>query len=146
MRKWGTILAITVAAASLAVAKEVSLDELKNRAANARPDERVDLCLQIAEHQVKAADKLYSDGNVEAAQAAIRDVISYTRQAGDAASQSGHHLKNAEIAVRKMTHRLADIKRTLAFENQLPVQTAIEALEKVRTQLLDSMFGKKAKS
>lgn len=45
-----------------------------------------------------------------------------------------------------MTHRLADIKRTLAFENQLPVQTAIEALEKVRTQLLDSMFGKKAKS
>lgn len=145
MRKWGTILAFTVLSASLAVAKEVSLEDLKARAVNAKADERVDLCLQIAEQQVKSADKLYNDGNVEAAQAAIRDVVSYSRQAGDAASRSGHHVKNTEIAMRKMAHRLADIKRTLAFENQAPVQIAIETLEKVRTDLLDSMFGKKAK-
>ena len=139
------ILAITLAAASLAAGKDAPLEDLKARAVNAKPEERVDLCLQIAEQQVKSADKLYNEGNVEAAQAAIRDVVSYSRQAGDAASQSGHHLKNTEIAMRKMAHRLADIKRTLAFENQAPVQIAIETLEKVRTELLDSMFGKKAK-
>jgi soluble cytochrome b562 len=146
MRTWGTILAITVAAAiTLAVAKDVSIEDLKTRAANARPDERVNLCLEIAERQVKAADKLYNEGNVEAAQAAIRDIVSYSRQAGQAASQTGHHVKNTEIAMRKMTHHLADIKRNVAFENQAPLQTAIETLEKIRTDLLDSMFGKKAK-
>jgi hypothetical protein len=146
MRTSHTILVITVAAAvSLAVAKDVSIEDLKARAANARPDERVNLCLEIAEHQVKAADKLYNEGNVEAAQAAIRDVVSYSRQAGEAASQTGHHVKNTEIAMRKMTHHLADIKRNVAFENQAPLQTAIETLEKIRTDLLDSMFGKKAK-
>jgi len=146
MRTSYTILAITVAAAiTLAVAKDVSIEDLKARAANARPDERVNLCLEIAEQQVKAADKLYNEGNVEAAQAAIRDVVSYSRQAGEAASQSGHHLKNTEIAMRKMTHHLVDIKRNVAFENQAPLQTAIETLEKIRTDLLDSMFGKKAK-
>jgi soluble cytochrome b562 len=146
MRTWGTILAIAVAAAiTLAVAKDVSIEDLKARAANARPDERVTLCLEIAEHQVKAADKLYNEGNVEAAQAAIRDVVSYARQAGEAASQTGHHVKNTEIAMRKMTHHLADIRRNVAFENQAPLQTAIETLEKIRTDLLDSMFGKKAK-
>lgn len=146
MRTSHTILAITVAAAvSLAVAKDVSVEDLKARAANARPDERVSLCLEIAERQVKAADKLYNEGNVEAAQAAIRDVVSYSRQAGEAASQTGHHVKNTEIAMRKMTHHLADIKRNVAFENQAPLQTAIETLEKIRTDLLDSMFGKKAK-
>jgi len=146
MRTSYTILAITVAAAiTLAVAKDVSIEDLKARAANARPDERVNLCLEIAEQQVKAADKLYNEGNVEAAQAAIRDVVSYSRQAGEAARQSGHHLKNTEIAMRKMTHHLVDIKRNVAFENQAPLQTAIETLEKIRTDLLDSMFGKKAK-
>jgi hypothetical protein len=47
--------------------------------------------------------------------------------------------------MRKMAHHLADIKRNVAFENQAPLQTAIETLEKIRTDLLDSMFGKKAK-
>jgi len=146
MRTRSTILAITVAAAAtLAVAKEVSLEDLKARAVNAKPDERVGLCLEIAEHQVKSADKLYNEGNVDAAQAAIRDVVSYSRQAGEAASQTGHHLKNTEIAMRKMAHHLADVKRNVAFENQAPLQTAIETLEKIRTDLLDSMFGKKAK-
>lgn len=146
MRIWGTVFAITVATAvTLAVAKDVSIEDLKTRAANAKPDERVGLCLEIAERQVKAADKLYNEGDVDAAQAAIRDVVSYSRQAGEAANQSGHHLKNTEIAMRKMTHHLADIKRNVAFENQAPLQTAIETLEKIRTDLLDSMFGKKAK-
>jgi len=146
MRTLGTILAIAAAAAvSLAVPKEVSVEELKARVANARPDERVNLCLEIAGHQVTAADKLYNEGNVVEAQSAIRDVVSYAGQAGEAASQTGHHLKNTEIAMRKMAHRLADIKRNLAFENQATVQTAIESLERIRTELLDRMFGKKAK-
>jgi len=65
------------------------VDELKTRLANARPDDRGNLCLQIAERQVAAADKLYTDGKIEEGQAAVQDVVSYSTQAGDAVRQSG---------------------------------------------------------
>ena len=54
-------------------------------------------------------------------------------------------LKNTEISLRKMAHRLADIKRTVAYDDQPPIQSAIDSLEKIRTDLLNKMFGKNAK-
>jgi hypothetical protein len=146
MRTQSFILVLAVAvSAGWAVPDKASVEELKTRAANTKPEDRGNLCLQIAERQVTAADKLYRDGKVEEAQAAVQDVVSYSRQAGDAAGQSGRHVKNTEIALRKMAHRLTDIKHTLAAQDQTPVQTAIDTLEKVRTDLLNRMFGKKEK-
>ena len=40
-----------------------------------------------------------------------------------------------------MAHKLRDMKRTLSFEDQAPVQDAIDRLEHVRTDLLTKMFG-----
>jgi len=139
------VLMAMASAVGFGFRKELTLEEMKARAETAKPDERANLCVQIAEHQVEAADKLYTEGKVEEAQAAIRDVVSYSQKAVDAASQTGHKLKNTEIALRKMTHRLGDIKRTLAFENQAEVQNAADVLEKLRTDVLSRMFGKGAK-
>ena len=44
-----------------------------------------------------------------------------------------------------MSHRLGDIKRTLPFESQPTVQEAVERLDKIRTDLLNRMFGKNPK-
>jgi len=41
-----------------------------------------------------------------------------------------------------MAEKLRDIKRNLAYEDQLPVKEAIDRLEAVRTTLLDEMFAK----
>jgi len=136
---------MTVAPSPAFPRKELSVEELKARLARAKPDERTNLCIQIAERQVEAADKLYTDGKTEEAEAAIHDVVTYSQQASDAAGQTGHRLKNTEIAMRKMSHRLNDIKRTLPFENQALVQSAIETLDKIRTDLLSRMFGKNPK-
>jgi hypothetical protein len=140
------ILGLTlVAAATGVLAKELSLDELKARVQHAKPDERTSLCIQIAERQVEAFDKLYTDGKTEEAEAAIHDVVSYAKQASESAGQTGHRLKNTEIAMRKMSHRLGDIKRTLPFEEQASVQSAVDTLDKIRTDLLSRMFGKNPK-
>ncbi len=45
--------------------------------------------------------------------------------------------------LRKMAAKLRDIKRTLVFEDQAPVQATVDHLEQVRTELLARMFGKK---
>jgi hypothetical protein len=146
MRTWGTILAIiTAVAISYGSTKELSLEQLKAKLQNAKPDDRATLSVRVAELQVENADKLYTAGKSEEAVAAVREVVSYSEQAQQAAEQTGHKLKNVEIAVRRMARRLTDIKRGLPFDDQATVQEAVERLDKIDSDLLKRMFGKNPK-
>jgi len=143
MRRF-TLLLLLLAFAANCVARDETVEELKGRLANARPEDRPVLCIRIAQLQVKNADRLYTDGHVGEARAVVEDVVAYFQRARDAAIESKSHLKNVEIGARKSSEKLADIKRTLAFEDQSPVEEAIHRLEDVRTALLQEMFtGKK---
>ncbi|HZS96831.1 MAG TPA: hypothetical protein VFA40_08620 [Terriglobales bacterium] len=146
MRIWGTLLIITAAVAiGYGFSKELTLEQLKARLQNAKPDDRATLSAQVAEHQVENADKLYAAGKSEEAVAAIHEVVSYSEQAQKAAEQSGKKLKNVEIAVHRMAHRLTEIKRSLPFDDQATVQEAVERLDKIDSDLLNRMFGKNPK-
>jgi uncharacterized tellurite resistance protein B-like protein len=122
--------------------KTETLQELIVREEAARVEDRPALCTEIAERQLKSADESYTAGRIEEAQAALKDVVSYSEKAHDAAIQSGKKLKNTEIDFRKMAAKLRDIKRSLNFDDQAPVQTAADRLESLRTDLLSHMFGK----
>jgi len=142
-----TISVVLVAFALLlcAVAKDETIDELKARFESAHPEDRPDLAIRIAVHALRAADKLYDNGNIDQASAALGDIVAYCEKARDAALQTKKHLKNVEIDVRKIAEKLRDIKRTLAFEDQPPVEQAIRRLEDIRTTLLKEMFAKESK-
>lgn len=122
--------------------KDETLEELKARADAASLDERPGVCVRVAEIQVEVADKLFTDGKPDEARNALSDVATYSEKAGDAAVKSGKKLKPTEIAIRKMAHRLRDIRRTLAFEDQGSAQEVVDRLERIRTDLLAKMFGK----
>lgn len=139
------VVVLALAFASVyATAKEETVDELKARVEGARPEDRADLCIRIAQLQLRNADKFYSDGNVDQARAAVDDIVTYSEKARDAAKQVKKRLKNVEINVRKMAEKLRDIRRTLAFDDQPPVEQAIRRLEDIRTALLKEMFAKDA--
>lgn len=136
---------ILFALAATCVAREESVADLKVRVESARPEDRPELCARIAQMQVRAADKLYTEGHIDEARAAVDDVVLYFTKARDAAIDSKSHLKNVEINARKASEKLRDIKRTLAFEDQAPVEQAIQHIEAVRTELLKEMFSNKKK-
>ena len=140
-----SLIALVLGSTILAVAKDETLDELKARADRARPEDRPPLCIEIAHLQLRNADKLYNDGNVEQARAAVDDIVTYSDKAAEAATQSKKHLKAVEIAVRKMSEKLRDVRRTLNLEDQPPVDAAIKRLEDIRTHLLEAMFRKEKK-
>jgi len=96
------LLLMTFAVALRAAAKDETVDELKSRFASARPEDRPELAVRIAQHQLRDADKLYADGKVESARAAVEDIASYSEKARDAAIETKKRLKNVEIDVRKM--------------------------------------------
>jgi hypothetical protein len=122
---------------------EESLQQLIARAEAAHPQDRTGLYLQIARRQAEAAGKFYEGGNAEAGGSAVADVVMYSGKASDTAISSGRKIKDTEIALRKMAERFRDLKRNLPFEDQAPVQQAIDRMEKMRTDLLAAMFGKK---
>jgi hypothetical protein len=137
-------LMLSIASACIA-AKEESVAELKSHVETARPEDRPDLFIRIAQHQLRNADQFFIDGKVSDANAAIDDIVGYSEKARDAAEQTNKHLKNIEIDVRKIADKLRDVKRTLAFEDQAPVEQAVHQLEDVRTSLLKAMFAKEKK-
>jgi len=128
------------------LAKEETVDELKSRFASARPEDRPELGIRIAQHQLRNADRLYNEGKVEQAREAVEDIAGYAEKAREAATQTKKRLKNVEIDSRKMADKLRDIKRTLALEDQPPVEQAIGRLEDVRTVLLKEMFANDKKN
>lgn len=124
---------------------EADVQQLKSRVESARVEELPSLCTQIAKKQAGSADNFYKEGKIDEARAAVDDVVNYSDKARDAAVRSGKKVKDTEIAVRKLAEKLRNLKRTLAFEDQAPVQSAIDRLEQMRTDLFERMFGKKQK-
>lgn len=122
---------------------EDSLDQLIARAEAARPEDRPALYIDIARRKAEAADKLYDTGNAEAGNAVLQDVVTFSKKATESAIATGKRVKNTEIILRKMAEKFRDIKRTVAFDDQAPIQQTIDELEKMRTDLLSAMFGKK---
>ena len=123
--------------------KEPTVDELKSRLSSTNVGDRPQLCLQIAERQLDAADKLYAAVETEKAQESLTDVVAFSELARDYSIQSHKHQKQTEIAVRRMTRKLIDIKHAVAHDEQAAVQNAIDKLERVRDDLLLAMFPKK---
>ena len=121
------------------------MDELKGRIAAATVQERAHLCVQIAQKQLDATEKLYAGAEVEQAQEPLTDVVAYSELARDYSIQSRKYQKQTEIAVREMTRKLNGILHTLGRDEQAPVKDAVSRLEKVRDDLLASMFKKGGK-
>ena len=138
------IFVLSVFSAS-ASTQPATVEELKAQLASARTGDRIQLCIQIAERQLEAADKFYSADETEKARTALDDVASFAEQARDSSIQFHKRQKQTEIAVRKMVRKLFDIKRAVNHEEQVPVEAAIERLQRVRDDLLAAMFPKDSK-
>jgi hypothetical protein len=145
MRRIALTLLFLALASVYGAAKEETVDQLKARLASARPEDRSELCIRIAQQELHNADKFYIDGKVEEGRAAVDDIVTYSEKARDAALQTKKRLKNVEIDVRKIADKLRDVKRTLSFDDQPAVEQAIRRLEDVRTSLLQEMFAKEKK-
>jgi hypothetical protein len=136
------VLLVSASLAGFAYAAE-NLDQLIAKAESARPEDRPAIYTEIARQKAEAAVKLYDAGKVEEGSVALQDVRTYSQKATDAAISTGKKLKNTEITLRKMAEKFRDVKRNVAFEDQAPIQQTVDSLEKMRTDLLAAMFGKK---
>ncbi len=142
----GTILFLfAIASCAVCSAREHTRAELIQRAEQAKVDDQPKAYTDVAELQLHQADKDYKAGNSYGARAAVQDVATFSSKAVDAALRSGKQLKKTEIKLRKMQEKLRDIKRTVEYDDQAPIQSVIDQLEGLRNHLLEKMFHQKSK-
>jgi|GEM_PF-997462 len=136
------VLLLAMMPAAALPGAQLTVEEMKSRLASTSVGDRPHLCLEIAERQLDAADKLYNAAQIEQAQTTLTDVVAYSELARDYSLQSHKHQKQTEIAVRTMARRLADIEHLVTHDEEAPIQAAIKRLQRVRDDLLMAMFPK----
>jgi hypothetical protein len=139
------LLAIVLAGGIANGHTEPTVEELKARVSSANVGEKAKICVEIAEKQLAATDKLYAADDMEKAEASLTDVVAFSELARDYSLQSHKHQKQIEIAIRSMTRKLNDLLHVVGREEQGPLKEAIKHLERVRDDLLAAMFPKGAK-
>jgi hypothetical protein len=147
-RVWATVAlfaAIATGTAQAAPGNEPTVEGLKAKLSTTSVGDKPHVCVQIAQKQLKEADKFYAAADVEKGQAALVDVVAYSELARDYAIQSHKYQKQAEIAVRAMTRKLTELTHTVDHDDQAPVKDAISRLQQVEDDLLKAMFPKGAK-
>jgi ferredoxin-NADP reductase len=138
-------LLLLAAVASPIAGEEPAIDSLKARISSANVGDKPHLCVQVAQMRLNEVDKFYAAGDMEQAQAALTDVVAYSELARDYSIQSHKYQKQSEIAVRGMTRKLTNILHTLTLPDQVAIKDAMDRLNRVRDDLLASMFKKGGK-
>lgn len=143
LSQWAFLL---VALSSLALAKNLTLDELKAKADAAHGGDQAKLCLEYAQGELEHANDLFTKGDVDEAQSAVTAVMEYARKGTNAATSSGKRLKQTEIELRKLQKRMKDIGDSLNIDDRPPVTASVKEIEQLRSDLANAMFGSKDKS
>jgi hypothetical protein len=133
---------VLLALAGLGLAATESLADLKSKANLAHGGDQAKYSMEYAHRLLEDSNALFTKGDVEKAQAEIREVVDYARIGANAATSSGKRQKQTEISLRELGKRMHDIGDTLAFEDRGPVKQAVEEIEQVRSDLLTKMFQK----
>jgi hypothetical protein len=135
------LLALTVGVGQ-AAQKPESLADMKARVSQVPVEERVRICAGIARRAVEQAKDRYAKGFDGEGKLSLQEAETYADQATEAAIQTKKHEKQLEIDLRDIGHRIEALKRELTPEDQPDAEAAMGHLEKLRTRLLASMFGK----
>jgi len=104
-------------------------------------DERVRICTGIARRAVEEAKEATPRASMKKANSCFMTPKPMPSRRRRRHSHKKHE-KQLEIDLRDIGHHLEALKRELAPEDQPYAEAAVGHLEKLRTRLLQSMFGK----
>jgi hypothetical protein len=117
--------------------------KIKTQLVDAHGGKEADLRARLAKALVMQADDEYEQDHVEQAEESLEKALSECRRAADVAIAAGNKEKTVEIRLREISRRLNEIARSVPFDNRAHIEQVRQAVEALRTKLLDHMFKKK---
>lgn len=126
------------------ISKE-QVDRVRASADTTSGEECTKICMDAARQSADLANQYFTDGSVEAAQAMMKESARFAEKAAKSSVESRKREKQTEIALRKLSKHIQDIKETLNFEDRPAVQEVMDRIEAARSVVLEGMFGKPQK-
>jgi hypothetical protein len=124
--------------------QEETLPQLMTRADASSSGQQADLCMEVAEREVKLVVAAYKADKTDEGRESLQQIVKYADKGHSAAIQSGKRLKHTEIKLRQVALHLRDLKLNVDVDEQPLVQAAVDKLEDYRTEILKAMFGSKS--
>lgn len=135
-----------IAVASLAASSDETPEQIKARADAARSGECSRICLDYAKQAVELSNRAFTAGEVVNGHKLMKEAVDYADRSAKDAAAARKRQKDTEIGLRKLANRMRDIKNSLNFEDREPVEKQIETIERLRSDVLTSMFGQPKKT
>ena len=140
-----TILIFVLSAGLFCFARQTeTLPQLMARADAASSGQQADLCMEVAEREVKLVIEAYKANKADEVPDSLEQIVKYADKGHSAAIKSGKRLKHTEIKLRQVALHLRDLKFNVDVDDQPLVQATVDKLEDFRTEILKSMFGSKS--
>ena len=116
------------------------IDELKHKI---EKDPERDVCIDSADivrELVEQFNNQMNAGELQPAQHTLDDIGAYADKAREAAKNSHHKLKQAELTLHKSARRLSDIAQSLALENRQAITLVVNRIEAADDDILNQVF------
>ena len=116
------------------------IDELKHKIDH---DSERDVCIdstELVRELVEEFNSQMNAGKLQDAQHTLDDIGTYADKAREAAKNSHHKLKQAELTLHKSARRLADIAQSLAVENRQAITAIVNRIEAADDEILSQVF------
>jgi hypothetical protein len=116
------------------------IEQLKQKIAH---DSERDICINSADLVRELVEQFNNQMNaseLQPAQMTLDEIGVYSDKAREAAKNSHHKLKQAELILHKSARRLADIAQALAVENRQAIDVVVKKIEAADDDILNQVF------
>jgi hypothetical protein len=116
------------------------IEQLKQKIAH---DSERDICINSADMVRELVEQFNNQMNaseLQPAQMTLDEIGTYSDKAREAAKNSHHKLKQAELILHKSARRLADIAQALAVENRQAIDVVVNKIEAADDDILNQVF------
>jgi len=119
-----------------------ALTHLEEQASSAQIKEQCFLYTEILHNLTELAGKQLADGQEEQAATTFRHIDLITARLERAIAKDAKRLKNAEMLMEHTTHRLSDMLHITSGDQHTALQSTLERVNALHTQLLAQVFAK----
>lgn len=131
---------VHAAAADLAFSPEI-VQQLEQRASEAKPREQCFLYTELVHVMTEKAGKEIADGDSEQAATTLKQVDKYAHLIHLNLAHDTKRLKNAEMLMRNTTYRLGQFLHLVSGDDQVVVKDTLKQLDQVNDELLAQVFN-----
>jgi hypothetical protein len=118
-----------------------ALQQLEQRASEAKPREQCFLYTELVHNMTEKAGKEISDGDSEQAAATLKQINKYAHLIHLNLARDTKRLKNAEMLMHNTTYRLGQYLHLVSGDDQTVVKDTLKQLNQVNDELLTQVFS-----